>query len=186
MFFVRYVGQVGRSGRYVRKVGQWVRTTTKTTKQQQKNNNKTIQMGEVHVGSKSCYWPGRNWRHKPPPPQTSKVSGPQIWCLGICLAIFWWTMFRHLQCIIYFFVQRHLAASRPSSGRRNMQWWPKQIQIASPNLIVSASGSEIENPIEMKYEKQPKQIQFSSSPNLIVKKKHSQAFSEFSGTLWQS
>ena len=55
--------------------------------------------------------------------------------------------------------------------------------IASPNLIVSASGSEIENPIEMKYEKQPKQIQFSSSPNLIVKKKHSQAFSEFSGTL---
>ena len=55
--------------------------------------------------------------------------------------------------------------------------------IASPNLIVSASGSEIENPIEMKYEKQSKQIQFSSSPNLIVKKKHSQAFSEFSGTL---
>ena len=114
------------------------------------------------------------------------VRGPQIWCLGICLAIFWWTMFRRLQCIIYFFVQGHLAASRPSSGRRNMQWWPKQIQIASPNLIVSASGSEIENPIEMKYEKQSKQIQFSSSPNLIVKKKHSQAFSEFSGTLWQS
>merc|ERR1711983_329475 len=55
--------------------------------------------------------------------------------------------------------------------------------IASPNLIVSASGSEFENPIEMKYEKQSKQIQFSSSPNLIVKKKHSQAFSEFSGTL---
>ncbi len=80
------------------------------------------------MGSKSCYWPGRNWRHKPPPPQTSKVSGPQIWCLGICLAIFWWTMFRHLQCIIYFFVQRHLAASRPSRGRRNMQRWPKQIQ----------------------------------------------------------
>ena len=37
-------------------------------------------------------------------------------------------MFRHLQCIIYFFVQRHLAASRPSRGRRNMQRWPKQIQ----------------------------------------------------------
>ena len=55
--------------------------------------------------------------------------------------------------------------------------------IASPNLIVSASGSEIENPIEMKYEKQSKQIQFSSSPNLIVRKKHSPAFSEFSGTL---
>ena len=54
---------------------------------------------------------------------------------------------------------------------------------ASPNLIVSASGSEFENPIEMKCEKQSKQIQFSSSPNLIVKKKHSQTFSEFSGTL---
>jgi len=41
-------------------------------------------------------------------------------------------MFRHLQCIIYFFVQRHLAASRPSRGRRDMQRWPKQIQTLPP------------------------------------------------------
>ena len=77
----------------------------------------------------------------------------------------------------------------PSSGIKAISRQKKYAKMAetntnaSPNLIVSASGSEFENPIEMKYEKQSKQIQFSSSPNLIVKKKHSQAFSEFSGTL---
>ena len=49
MFFVRYVGQVGRSGRYVRKVGQWVRTTkNKKTTTKQSKLGKSM-WGQSHV-----------------------------------------------------------------------------------------------------------------------------------------
>ena len=104
-------------------------------------------------------------RHKPPPPQTSKVCAfPDMhgmlyfqkalgtrtsnMMFGICLAIFWWTMFRHLQCIIYFFVQRHLAASRPSRGRRNMQRWPKQIQTLPQTWLYQPLDQKLKIPLK--------------------------------------
>ena len=104
-------------------------------------------------------------RHKPPPPQTSKVCAfPDMHgmlyfqkALGTRTSNM---MFRYLfsnflmknvsplTMYNFFFVQRHLAASRPSSGRRNMQRWPKQIQLLPQTWLYQPLDQKLKIPLK--------------------------------------